>query len=313
MPLIMTHGWPGSVVELLDGRPADRPDRSRRHPRGRIPPGAAVHARLRLPGEPTELGCNAGRVAQAWAELMRRLGYTPLRRPGRRCGRRRHRPDGPPGAGGTPRHSHEHTRGGAGNRRPTARGIRGERAARDAFATFKEDGFGDFLEMATRPQTIGYAQLDSPVALAAWMLDHDTDSYYKFSSAFVDDEPAGNLTRDHILDNITTYWLTGTGISAARSYWEDGRAQLKRLRPASLLRRSRSRSPSPRSPAKSSRPRAAGSSRSTLASPTSTRSRKAATSPPGRSRSSSPPRCGQRSAHCADEAPILRRSIALAQ
>ena len=62
-----------------------------------------------------------------------------------------------------------------------------ERAARDAFATFKEDGFGYFLEMATRPQTIGYAQLDSPVALAAWMLDHDTDSYYKFSSAFVDD------------------------------------------------------------------------------------------------------------------------------
>jgi hypothetical protein len=79
--------------------------------------------------------------------------------------------------------------------------------------------------MATRPQTIGYAQLDSPVALAAWMLDHDTDSYYKFSSAFVDGEPVGNLTRDHILDNITTYWLTGTGISAARSYWEDGRAQ----------------------------------------------------------------------------------------
>ena len=79
--------------------------------------------------------------------------------------------------------------------------------------------------MATRPQTIGYALLDSPVAMAAWMLDHDTDSYYKFSRAFVDGEPAGNLTRDHILDNITTYWLTGTGTSAARSYWEDGRAQ----------------------------------------------------------------------------------------
>jgi pimeloyl-ACP methyl ester carboxylesterase len=75
--------------------------------------------------------------------------------------------------------------------------------------------------MATRPQTIGYAQLDSPVALAAWLLDHDTDSYYKIARAFVDGQPTGNLTRDQIVDNITLYWLTGTGVSAARSYWED--------------------------------------------------------------------------------------------
>ena len=86
------------------------------------------------------------------------------------------------------------------------------------------NGFGYFLEQATRPQTIGYALLDSPVALAAWMLDHDTDSYYKISHAFVDGQPAGNLTRDHILDNITLYWLTGSGASAARSYWEGGRS-----------------------------------------------------------------------------------------
>jgi pimeloyl-ACP methyl ester carboxylesterase len=78
--------------------------------------------------------------------------------------------------------------------------------------------------MATRPQTIGYALLDSPVALAAWLLDHDTDSYYKISRAFVDGEPVGNLTRDTIVDNITLYWLTGTAASADRSYWEDGRA-----------------------------------------------------------------------------------------
>src|SRR3712207_1243405 len=64
------------------------------------------------------------------------------------------------------------------------------------------------------------ALLDSPVALAAWMLDHDTDAYYKISRAFVDGQPSGNLTRDHVLDNITLYWLTGTGASAARSYWE---------------------------------------------------------------------------------------------
>src|SRR4029079_3212290 len=74
------------------------------------------------------------------------------------------------------------------------------------------------------PQTVGYALLDSPVALAAWLLDHDTDSYYKISRALVDRKPVGNLTRDHIVDNITLYWLTGTAASAPRSYWEDGRA-----------------------------------------------------------------------------------------
>ena len=127
-----------------------------------------------------------------------------------------------------------------------------ERAARDALATFRQDGFGYFLEMATRPQTIGYALLDSPVALAAWMLDHDTDSYYKISRAFVDGEPVGNLTRDSIVDNITLYWLTGTGASAARWYWEYGRALAAALAAARLLRRSRFRSASRRSPARSS-------------------------------------------------------------
>jgi pimeloyl-ACP methyl ester carboxylesterase len=102
-----------------------------------------------------------------------------------------------------------------------------EKAARAAINTFRATGFGYFLEMATRPQTIGYGLLDSPVALAGWMLDHDTDSYYKISRAFVDGQPAGNLTRDHILDNITLYWLTGTGASAARSYWESGQAQAR--------------------------------------------------------------------------------------
>ena len=86
-----------------------------------------------------------------------------------------------------------------------------ERAAVEAFGTFRETGFGYFLEMATRPQTVGYATLDSPVALAAWLLDHDTDSYYKIAGAFVDGNPTGNLTREHIVDNISLYWLTGTG------------------------------------------------------------------------------------------------------
>ena len=95
-----------------------------------------------------------------------------------------------------------------------------ERAALAAIKTFQTSGNGYFVEMATRPQTIGYALLDSPAALAAWMIDHDTDAYYKIARAFVDGQPSGNLTRDHILDNVTAYWLTGTGASAARSYWE---------------------------------------------------------------------------------------------
>ena len=64
--------------------------------------------------------------------------------------------------------------------------------------------------------------LDSPIGLAAWLLDHDTDSYYKIARAFVEGQPAGNLTREHIVDNLTLYWLTRTGASAARWYWEFG-------------------------------------------------------------------------------------------
>jgi hypothetical protein len=70
----------------------------------------------------------------------------------------------------------------------------------------------------------GIRDLDSPVALAAWMLDHDTDSYHKISRAFLDMEPSGQLTRDGIVDNITLYWLAGTGASAAREYWENAQA-----------------------------------------------------------------------------------------
>jgi pimeloyl-ACP methyl ester carboxylesterase len=99
-----------------------------------------------------------------------------------------------------------------------------ERAAHNALATFTKDGFGYFLEQSTRPQTIGYSLLDSPVGLAAWMLDHDTDSYYKISRAFVEGKPVGRLTRESIVDNITLYWLTGTAASAARWYWETGRS-----------------------------------------------------------------------------------------
>jgi hypothetical protein len=98
-------------------------------------------------------------------------------------------------------------------------------AAAAALAAFNATGRGYLIEQSTRSQTIGYALVDSPVALAAWMLDHGTDSYYKISRAFLGGPPSGNLTRDHILDNVMLYWLAGTGVLAARSYWESARAQ----------------------------------------------------------------------------------------
>jgi pimeloyl-ACP methyl ester carboxylesterase len=93
--------------------------------------------------------------------------------------------------------------------------------ALDALVALWKRGY--IVEMPEHPQTIGYALTDTPAGLAAWMLDHDADSYQKISRAFLDGRPAGGLTRDRIVDNITLYWLTGTATSAARLYWESGR------------------------------------------------------------------------------------------
>jgi pimeloyl-ACP methyl ester carboxylesterase len=225
LPLIMTHGWPGSVIELLEtiGPLTDPTENG----------GTAKDAfHLVLPslpgygfsGDPTEVGWYTGRVAKAWVELMRRLGYARYVAQG-----------GDQGAAVTDDMAHQAPEGLIGVHMNLLRSALGsvaglpaeseqERAALDAVATFKRSGFGYFLEQSTRPQTIGYALLDSPVALAGWMLDHDTDSYYKISGAFLDGQPVGGLTRDHVLDNVSLYWLTATGASAARSYWEGGRA-----------------------------------------------------------------------------------------
>jgi pimeloyl-ACP methyl ester carboxylesterase len=226
LPLIMTHGWPGSVIELLDTvGPLTDPTAH-----GGVAEDAFDLVLPSLPGygfsgEPTELGWDAGRTARAWAELMHRLGYTRYVAQGGDLGAivtdvmGRQAPEGLLGI-------HMNllvtTLGAA---TPPPGDSEEERAALDAINTFTTSGFGYFLEQSTRPQTIGYALLDSPVALAAWLLDHDTDSYYKISHAFLDGEPSGHLTRDQIVDNITLYWLTGTGASAARAYWELGRAQ----------------------------------------------------------------------------------------
>ena len=221
LPLIMTHGWPGSVMEMIDsvGPLTDPPAHG----------GSAGDAfdlvLPSLPGygfsaEPTETGWNLGRTARAWAELMRRLGYGSYVAQG-----------GDVGAGVTDALGRQAPEGLVGihtNLLVPALNDPGalpaeteqDRSALAAIQTFQTSGNGYFVEQSTRPQTIGYGLLDSPVALAAWMIDHDTDAYYKISRAFVDGQPSGNLTRERLLDNITLYWLTGTGASAARSYWE---------------------------------------------------------------------------------------------
>ena len=297
LPLIMTHGWPGSVIELLETvGPLTDPTAH-----GGTPEDAFHLVLPSLPGygfsgEPTELGWDAGRIARAWAGLMDRLGYTRYVAQGGDVGAIVTDADGPPGGRGVSRLPPEPALGGARNQAINCPRSPNRNARRPRRSTTFRDGRLRLLPgEATRPQTIGYALLDSPVALAAWLLDHDTDSYYKISRAFVDDEPVGNLTRDTIVDNITLYWLTGTGASAARWYWEVGRSWPRPWHPARHLRRSRFRSASPRSPARSGLPRAAGSRRSTPASPTSTRSTGAATSPPGRSPMCLPARFARRS------------------
>ena len=200
LPLILTHGCPvrssrcqrSSASGPTHLRTATAPDAftSWCHPSP-----ATVSA------EPTELGWHSGRVAQAWAELMRRLGYS------------RYVPKSATKSLPTPTPSARSLGLPASTRTcscrrweapPSRRGPT-KRADLEAMAEFRATGFGYFLEQATCPQTIGYALLDSPVALAAWMIDHDTDSYYKISRAFSDKQPAGNLTRAHILDKITLY------------------------------------------------------------------------------------------------------------
>jgi pimeloyl-ACP methyl ester carboxylesterase len=219
LPLLMTHGWPGSVVEMIDSvGPLTDPTAH-----GGSAEDAFHLVLPSLPGyglsaEPGEVGWDLGRTARAWAELMQRLGYTRYVAQG-----------GDVGAGVTDAMGRQAREGLIGIHTnllvpalggPMPTDTDEERAAAAQIATFRQSGNGYFVEMATRPQTIGYALLDSPVALAAWMIDHDTDSYYKIARAFLEGQPSGNLTRDHVLDNITFYWLTGTGASAARSYWE---------------------------------------------------------------------------------------------
>jgi pimeloyl-ACP methyl ester carboxylesterase len=230
LPLVMTHGWPGSIIELLEIiGPLTDPTAHGGNEED------AFHLVLpSVPGygfsdEPTEVGWGPIRIGRAWHELMRRLGYTRYVAQGGDVGSQvtdamgRLSLDGLLGI-----HTNLLTPAlGDANALSASPPTEEERAALDQLDAFHATGTGYFVEQATRPETIGYALLDSPIALAAWIIDHDTDSYEKIARAFVDGEPSGGLTREHIVDNITLYWLTGTGASAARSYWEEAQESVR--------------------------------------------------------------------------------------
>jgi pimeloyl-ACP methyl ester carboxylesterase len=228
LPLIITHGWPGSVLEMLGViEPLTDPTAH-----GGTAEEAFDVVIPSMPGygfssRPAETGWDSGRIGAAWAELMTRLGYTRYVAQG-----------GDQGAGVTDAMGRQAPDGLLGVHFNFLDAVPKEllMAALNIRLAFSGDDRaelgkviavvmrGYIAEMGEHPQTIGYSLLDSPVGLAAWMLDHDQDSYEKISRAFLEGIETGGLTRDSVLDNITLYWATGTGASTSRLYWETGRA-----------------------------------------------------------------------------------------
>jgi pimeloyl-ACP methyl ester carboxylesterase len=234
LPLIITHGWPGSVIELLNvAGPLTDPTAHGGDA------ADAFHVVIpSMPGygfsaKPEETGWDTARMARAWVELMQRLGYTRFVAQGGDWGAIVTDVMGaqaPPGllcihsnmSGSLPPEVSKALASnvlGAGDPPPSGLSAEEQRAYERLSFVFTK-GIGYSLEMGLRPQTL-YGLADSPVALAAWMLDHDAWSLEDISRAFVDGQPVDNLTRDEVLDNITLYWLTNTGVSSGRLYWEN--------------------------------------------------------------------------------------------
>ncbi len=226
LPLIVTHGWPGSTVEQLKIiEPLTDPTAhaaSAADAFHLVIPSLPGHG---FSGKPTETGWDPTRIAQAWVELMRRLGYTRFVAQGGDWGNAVTeqmallKPEGLLGihtnmpATVPPDVSKALASGG-----PKPDGLSpDEDTAFEILRHFFATGVGYANEMANRPQTL-YGIADSPVGLAAWMLDHDVRSYELIERAFTG-QPGG-LSRDDVLDNVTHYWLTNSGVSSARLYWE---------------------------------------------------------------------------------------------
>jgi pimeloyl-ACP methyl ester carboxylesterase len=234
LPLIITHGWPGSIVEMLnvigpltDPTAHGGSEEDAFHVIIPSMPGYGFSAK------PAETGWDVPHIARAWAELMKRLGYARYVAQGGDWGALitevmgAQAPEGligihtnMPGAL-PPKISKVIASNvlGAGDPAPTDLSDEEQRAY-DRLSILYTKGIGYALEMGNRPQTL-YGLADSPVALAAWMLDHDAWSLEEIQRAFVEEQPVGNLTRDEVLDNVTLYWLTNTGVSSSRLYWEN--------------------------------------------------------------------------------------------
>jgi pimeloyl-ACP methyl ester carboxylesterase len=234
LPLILTHGWPGSVIELL--KVIDPLTNPTAHGGSA---SDAFHVVIpSMPGygysdKPRAAGWGPDHIATSWVQLMKRLGYDQFvaqggdwgaiitdvmgaQAPPELLGIHSNMPGVvPPDVAQALPVPGQLAPGGP----PPAGYSADEKRAFEQISTFYTKGAGYGVEMGTQPQTL-YGVADSPVGLAAWMINHDAYSYGEITQAF-DGEPVGELTRDEILDNVTLYWLTNTGVSSGRLYWDN--------------------------------------------------------------------------------------------
>jgi pimeloyl-ACP methyl ester carboxylesterase len=227
MPLIVTHGWPGSPIEqlkIID--PLTNPTAHGGSASDAFHVVIPSMAGYGFSGKPTTPGWDPARMARAWVELMKRIGYSRFAAQGGDWGgfvTNLMAQNAPPEligihvnfSGAAPPEVSKALQSG---QPPPASLSAEEKRAYEQMA-FLYQHVPTQIMMAAHPQTL-YGLADSPIALAAWMIDHDVTSYAHIVKLFIDGEPYGDLTRDDILDNITLSWLTNTGVSCARLYQE---------------------------------------------------------------------------------------------